>query len=132
MASSVPSRRYRQRTPQQLGGVGLARVLTNAMPVTRHLGEVLSFCQDLHPDPFACRLGRLDHVAGVVQPDAVATCVLEHVSWRAVFFINLPIALVVILISLRHVAENTDRESSRVDWLGAIWQHSVWARWFTD
>src|SRR5256714_3258216 len=45
---------------------------------------------------------------------------IEHVSWRAVFFINLPFALVVILISLRHVAENTDRESSRVDWLGAI------------
>src|SRR4249919_2026013 len=45
---------------------------------------------------------------------------IEHVSWRAVFFINLPIALVVIFISLRHVAENTDRESSRVDWFGAI------------
>src|SRR6059058_1753464 len=45
---------------------------------------------------------------------------IEHVSWRAVFFINLPLALVVILISLRHVAENTDRESSRVDWFGAI------------
>src|SRR5438445_7692511 len=45
---------------------------------------------------------------------------IENVSWRAVFFINLPIALVVILISLRHVAENTDRERSRVDWLGAI------------
>jgi len=45
---------------------------------------------------------------------------IEHVSWRAVFFINLPIALVVVLISLRHVAESTDRESSRVDWLGAI------------
>ena len=28
--------------------------------------------------------------------------------------------LVVILISLRHVAENSDRESTRVDWLGAI------------
>src|SRR6478672_7400449 len=27
---------------------------------------------------------------------------IEHVSWRAVFFINLPFALVVILISLRH------------------------------
>jgi len=26
--------------------------------------------------PFACSLGRLDHVAGVVQPDAVATCVV--------------------------------------------------------
>ena len=45
---------------------------------------------------------------------------IEHVSWRAVFFINLPLALVVILISLRHVAENSDRESTRVDWLGAI------------
>lgn len=45
---------------------------------------------------------------------------IEHVSWRAVFFINLPLALVVILISLRHVAENADRETTRVDWLGAI------------
>jgi EmrB/QacA subfamily drug resistance transporter len=45
---------------------------------------------------------------------------IEHVSWRAVFYINLPLALLVILISLRHVAENTDRESSRVDWFGAI------------
>src|SRR5437762_13212477 len=45
---------------------------------------------------------------------------IEHVSWRAVFFINLPIALLVILISLRHVAENSDKENTRVDWLGAI------------
>jgi EmrB/QacA subfamily drug resistance transporter len=45
---------------------------------------------------------------------------IEHVSWRAVFFINLPLALVVILISFRHVAENADRETARVDWLGAI------------
>ena len=45
---------------------------------------------------------------------------IEHVSWRAVFFINLPLAVVVILISLRHVAENSDRETTRVDWLGAI------------
>jgi EmrB/QacA subfamily drug resistance transporter len=44
---------------------------------------------------------------------------IEHVSWRAVFFINLPLAIVVILISLRHVAENSDRENTRVDWLGA-------------
>jgi EmrB/QacA subfamily drug resistance transporter len=45
---------------------------------------------------------------------------IEHVSWRAVFFINLPLALVVILISLRHVAENSDREATHIDWLGAI------------
>jgi len=45
---------------------------------------------------------------------------IEHVSWRAVFFINIPLALVVILISLRHVAENSDKENTKVDWLGAI------------
>jgi EmrB/QacA subfamily drug resistance transporter len=45
---------------------------------------------------------------------------VEHVSWRAVFFINLPIALLVILISLRHVTENSDRDKTQVDWLGAI------------
>src|SRR5213594_3245930 len=45
---------------------------------------------------------------------------IEHVSWRAVFFINLPIAILVILIALRHVAENSDKENSPVDWLGAI------------
>jgi EmrB/QacA subfamily drug resistance transporter len=45
---------------------------------------------------------------------------IEHVSWRAVFFINLPLAFVVVLISLRHIAENSDRASARVDWLGAI------------
>jgi EmrB/QacA subfamily drug resistance transporter len=44
---------------------------------------------------------------------------IEHVSWRAVFFINLPLAFAVVLISLRHVAENSDRESTSVDWLGA-------------
>jgi EmrB/QacA subfamily drug resistance transporter len=45
---------------------------------------------------------------------------IEHVSWRAVFFINVPLAFVVILISLRHVAQNHDREIAGVDWLGAM------------
>ncbi|MGE5208413.1 MAG: MFS transporter, partial [Alphaproteobacteria bacterium] len=44
---------------------------------------------------------------------------IQHISWRAVFFINLPLALLVILISLRHVAETSNEESTRVDWFGA-------------
>src|SRR5881296_2533948 len=45
---------------------------------------------------------------------------IEHVSWRAVFFINMPIALLVILISLWRVPESSDVESAGLDWRGAI------------
>jgi EmrB/QacA subfamily drug resistance transporter len=45
---------------------------------------------------------------------------IEHVSWRAVFFINVPIALLIILISLWRVPESSDSESKGLDWLGAI------------
>jgi len=45
---------------------------------------------------------------------------IEHVSWRAVFFINVPIALLIILISRRCVPESSDTEAKGLDWLGAI------------
>lgn len=45
---------------------------------------------------------------------------IEHVSWRAVFFINIPIALLIILISLRCVPESSDKQSKRLDWWGAV------------
>jgi EmrB/QacA subfamily drug resistance transporter len=45
---------------------------------------------------------------------------VETVSWRAVFFINIPVAILVILISLRHVPESSNPEKGRLDWIGAI------------
>src|SRR5213080_580494 len=45
---------------------------------------------------------------------------IEHISWRAVFFINFPIALLVIFISLGSVPESSDKESAGLDWWGAI------------
>ncbi len=45
---------------------------------------------------------------------------IEHVSWRAVFFINVPLAIVVLLIAFRYVPESRDEKTStRPDWLGA-------------
>jgi EmrB/QacA subfamily drug resistance transporter len=45
---------------------------------------------------------------------------VEHFSWRAVFFLNIPIAVAVILISIRHVPESSDHgERGSLDWLGA-------------
>lgn len=45
---------------------------------------------------------------------------IEHVSWRAVFFINIPLAVVVLFISFRHVPESRDdKQGRRLDWWGA-------------
>jgi EmrB/QacA subfamily drug resistance transporter len=45
---------------------------------------------------------------------------IEHASWRWVFFINVPIAAAVILISLCHIPESRKRAAGRIDWLGAL------------
>ncbi len=45
---------------------------------------------------------------------------VQHVSWRSVFFINLPLGLVVVLISFWRVPESRDTEGDvRLDWWGA-------------
>jgi EmrB/QacA subfamily drug resistance transporter len=45
---------------------------------------------------------------------------IDHVSWRAVFFINIPVAIVVIVIALRHVPESIGSAKGRLDWGGAL------------
>ncbi len=46
--------------------------------------------------------------------------VIEHVGWRAVFFLNLPLAATVAALSLRFMDESRDPgRTARVDWLGA-------------
>jgi len=46
---------------------------------------------------------------------------IEHVSWRAVFFINIPLAAAVLLISFWRVPESLDKdETGKLDWLGAV------------
>src|SRR5713226_7652925 len=45
---------------------------------------------------------------------------VDHASWRWVFFINLPLAVAVIAISLWSIPESRKATAGRVDWLGAI------------
>jgi EmrB/QacA subfamily drug resistance transporter len=45
---------------------------------------------------------------------------LEHASWRWVFFINLPLAVAVMAISVWWIPESRSAITGRVDWLGAI------------
>src|SRR5271156_1164220 len=45
---------------------------------------------------------------------------IEHASWRWIFFINVPLAVTVIAISLRHIPESRNATARQVDWLGAL------------
>jgi EmrB/QacA subfamily drug resistance transporter len=45
---------------------------------------------------------------------------VEHASWRWVFFINLPLAAAVVAISVWRIPESRSAGARRVDWLGAI------------
>jgi EmrB/QacA subfamily drug resistance transporter len=45
---------------------------------------------------------------------------VEHVSWRAAFLINVPLALVVLFIVFRHVPESRDPDARKLDLPGAF------------
>jgi predicted MFS family arabinose efflux permease len=45
---------------------------------------------------------------------------IENVSWRAVFFINVPLAIIVLALVFLHVPESRDEESKGLDWIGAL------------
>src|ERR1700726_3986325 len=45
---------------------------------------------------------------------------IEHASWRWVFFINLPLAAAVIALSLWRVPESRNAARGNIDWVGAL------------
>lgn len=46
---------------------------------------------------------------------------IDHASWRAVFFLNLPISAAVLALTLLKVPESRNEQSrARLDWLGAL------------
>src|SRR5215471_8680761 len=45
---------------------------------------------------------------------------IEHATWHWIFFINIPLAALVLVISLRHVPESRSANIRSVDWVGAV------------
>ena len=45
---------------------------------------------------------------------------IDHASWRAIFFINVPLAALVIYLTLRHVPETQEKAKHPIDFAGAL------------
>jgi EmrB/QacA subfamily drug resistance transporter len=45
---------------------------------------------------------------------------IQHASWRWAFLLNLPLAVAVVVISLRCVPESRNSEANQIDWVGAL------------
>ena len=57
---------------------------------------------------------------------------IQHASWRWAFFINVPLALAVIWISLLRIPETRDPNAGGLDWIGALLGTAGLVVWSTD
>ena len=84
-------------------------------------GSLAIISATFHPDDRAAAVGvwsGLGGVAGAVGP-FVGGYLIDSVSWRLAFFINLPLALGV-LVASRHVPESRAAGAPRLDLAGAV------------
>lgn len=58
--------------------------------------------------------------ASVAVGPLVGGVLVEHVSWQSIFFVNLPVGLAAIAVTLRTVRETRDPDAARVDWPGLV------------
>jgi EmrB/QacA subfamily drug resistance transporter len=56
--------------------------------------------------------------ASVAVGPLVGGVLVEHVSWQSIFYVNLPIGLAAIAVTLRMVGESKDPDPAPIDWAG--------------
>src|SRR5437016_5497426 len=96
-----------------LQGLGAALLIPGSLAIISN-----SFSEDQRGRAIGTWSG-LSAITTALGP-VIGGWLIEHLSWRAVFFINIPLAFLVILISLWRVPESSDPDSRGLDWLGAV------------
>ncbi len=84
-------------------------------------GSLAIVSATFHRDDRARAIGAWSGLAGVTSAIGpfVGGWLIDAASWRWIFFINLPLVVIAVMIMVRHVPETKDDEARRPDWAGA-------------
>jgi EmrB/QacA subfamily drug resistance transporter len=63
--------------------------------------------------------GAVTGVAVALGP-VLGGAITSGLSWRWIFFVNLPIGVLALVVTLRHIAESRDPRPRRLDWAGFV------------
>jgi EmrB/QacA subfamily drug resistance transporter len=63
--------------------------------------------------------GAVNGAAASIGP-ILGGVITEHLSWRWIFLVNVPISVLAILLTLRVLAESKNPQAKRVDWAGVV------------
>jgi EmrB/QacA subfamily drug resistance transporter len=86
-------------------------------------GSLAIISASFAPEDRARAVGLWSGMSGVTTAAApfVGGWLIDAVSWRAIFFINVPVAAIAIAVALRHVPETRDEAASKhIDVSGAV------------
>lgn len=100
----------------------LARALQGVGAALLTPGSLAMIQATFHPDDRARAIGAWSGLGGVATAIGpfLGGWLVQTVSWRWIFLINVPLAIAVVVVTRRHVPETRDHTSSgRLDVLGA-------------
>jgi EmrB/QacA subfamily drug resistance transporter len=100
-----------------------ARVLQGVGGALLTPGSLAILQASFHPDDRALAIGAWSGLGGIAAAIGpfLGGYLVQAGTWRLIFLLNLPLAAAVVLVSMRHVPESSDRESAReLDVAGAI------------
>ncbi|NYF55804.1 MFS transporter [Micromonospora purpureochromogenes] len=100
---------------QDTGWLVAARFLQGAGGALLTPGSLSVLQSSFHPDDRGRAIGAWSGLAGVTTAlgPFLGGWLIDALSWRWIFFINLPLAVAVILAALRWVPESRDEDASR-------------------
>ncbi len=96
-----------------LQGVGAALLVPGSLAIIQTA---------FHPDDRGRAIGAWSGLSGVSTAIGpfVGGWLIDSVSWRLVFYINIPLAIAAIAAALRHVPETRDADAKRPDIAGSL------------